>query len=450
MPIILVGLNHRTAPVHVREQVALKDAGLQAALKALVATGRPGTVATSHHPAPEAVIVSTCNRLELYMVAEDRETTWAAFDRCMADRTMGLRSHVYMLEGRAAVSHLLRVASGLDSLVLGESQILGQVAQALEQAQAARTVGSILTHLFAQAVHTGKRARNETRIERHTTSVSHAAALLAQSEVGELGTVRTVVVGAGEVAELAGRALRMRGARDLAWINRTDARAEALARTVGGRPFRWSQLDEALRWTDVIITATGAPAAVIHADQVAGLLSTRGARPLLFIDLALPRDVDEAVERLPGVKRYDLDDLNAILDINMAERRAAVPDVEAIIDAELDAFFGWLDSRHVVPVIVELRRKVHQLARAEVARAAGRLDGEDQRSHELIERVAERIVNKLLHDPTERLKTHAANGNGNAYAQAIRDLFALDESPDLPGRTGVSRHETVHVSSVVA
>jgi glutamyl-tRNA reductase len=450
MPIIVVGLNHRTAPVHVREQVALKGAGLQAVLQTLVSPGRTSAVAPSHHPAREAVIVSTCNRLELYMVAEDTQTSQVAFERCLANRATGLRSHLYVLEGRAAVSHLLHVASGLDSLVLGESQILGQVAQALEQAQAARAAGPILTHLFTQAVHTGKRARSETRIERHTTSISHAAALLAQGEVGSLGGVRTVVVGAGEVAELAGRALRMHGAHDLAWINRTDARAEELARTVGGRALRWSQLDEALSWSDVIVTATGAPAAVIHCDQVAGLLSARGARPLLFIDLALPRDVDEAVEDLPGVKRYDLDDLHGILDSNMAERRAAVPEVEAIVGEEVDEFFGWLGSRHVVPVIVELRRKVHQLARAEVARAAGRLDGQDQRSYELIERVAERIVNKLLHEPTERLKTHAANGNGSAYAQAIRDLFALDESADSPALAEVSRHETHRVSSAVA
>jgi glutamyl-tRNA reductase len=434
MPIVVVGLNHRTAPVQMREQIALKDAGLQAALAGLVAPARSSAIETRYTQIREAVIVSTCNRLELYLVAEAPVSGSAAFAQCLgtgAMRTpaaMDYGSHLYVREGKPAVSHLLRVASGLDSLILGESQILGQVARALSQAQAASAAGPILGRLFAQAVHAGKRARHETGIGRSATSISHAAAQLAQDQVGRLDRVRTVVVGAGEIAELAGRAFRTRGAQDLVWINRTDARANSLARKFGGQARGWSQLGEVVRWADVIVTATGAPKPIIHANSVAAALPARGERRLLFIDLGLPRNVEEAVDSLPGVKRYELDDLQAILDGNWAEREAAVPEVEAIIAREVDDFFGWVTSRAVVPVITDLRRKAHELARAEVVRAVGRLDGHERRNQELVDRLAERIVNKLLHEPTRRLKKHAANGNGNAYAQAIRDLFALDDA----------------------
>lgn len=461
MSIILVGLNHRTAPVDLRERFSLTNDGLHIALKELhtdcqscpPGTDQAQTVGSISVPAgvQEVVILSTCNRLEVYAVAEDALSGWRAIESFLARHhsiSMDiLCSHLYALEGRAAIEHLMQVTTGLDSMVLGESQILGQVAQAFSTAQAANTVGAILSHLFTEAIHIGKRARSETSVSRHTTSVSHAAALLMQTKIGDLRCARVLVVGAGEMAQLAARALQIHGVQDIAYINRTDARAETLARHLQGIAHPWCKLPDALAWADGVITTTNAPHTIIGKDDLREILPRRTNRPLVFVDIAVPRDVEPSVGNLPGVHHFDIDDLQNVLDTNLAQRQAAVPEVAAIVNEGVETFLAWLHGRQVVPTIVGFRRKAEAVANGEVAQVLRRLDTLDQHSQQIIACLAHRIVNKLLHKPTERLKAHAANGTGHIYAQAIQDLFDLDISDATAGQASIAipnREEYYH------
>ncbi|HEC21722.1 MAG TPA: glutamyl-tRNA reductase [Chloroflexi bacterium] len=445
MSILLVGLNHRTAPVELREQLALSGHELTLALgelplHAAVFNGDPALGLQDAPPAlREGVILSTCNRLEVYATARQIAGGRAAIENFLS-RLYGipigvLKPYLYFMHDQDAVRHLMRVAAGLDSMILGEPQILGQVSQAFASAKAASTTGPVLSHLFMQAIHAGKRARTETDISRYTTSVSHAAALFAGDKVGDLGAVDVLVIGAGEMAQLAAQALQRHGARRIACINRTYSGAQALAEAVGGQAVAWRHLTAALRQADVVISATGAPHTVVHADDVATALSGREDRPLVLIDIAVPRDIEEAVGNLPNVYRYDIDDLQATLDENLARREAAVPQVEAIIAEEAAGFAEWMGSRQIIPVITELRRWAAGVAEAEVERALSRLGDPGPREREVIEALARRLVNKLLHRPTVYLKGQAADGRGYLYASAVRELFALGEPEDQPEGT---------------
>jgi len=438
MPIFLVGLNHRTAPIDLREHISLAGDALRMALQDLKVPGRPSPHASDRANSSlmhEAVILSTCNRLEVYTTANDAAGGWTEVERFLA-KLSGLSAesihpHLYFLEGQPVVEHLMRVTAGLDSMILGEPQILGQVATAHVEALAAGTTGPILSHLFARAIHAGKRARGETAISRHTTSVSHAAVQLASDKLNGLSGARVLIVGAGEMAELVALAMHKRGAQTITCINRTHARAQRLAGRFQGRALSWHHLPEALVEADVVVSATGAPHTVICYDDVAQVLPRRHGRPLFFVDIAVPRDVEVAVGELPDVYRYDIDQLQFTVDANLELRQAAVPQVKAILAQEIGDFLQWLNSRQAVPVLVELRRKAETMARAEVEHALRRLEHPDPRVEQTISLLAHRIVNKLLHEPTVRLKSHAANGDGVAYAQAVLDLFALDgENPE--------------------
>jgi glutamyl-tRNA reductase len=335
--------------------------------------------------------------------------------------------HLYHYTGRAAAEHLMKVACGLDSQILGEPQILGQVGFALHAAQQAGSAGPLLHRLFGGAIHTGKRARTETAISRYTTSTSHAAVLLAEAQVPELMQANVLVVGAGEMAQLAVRALEQRHVRNIGCINRTYDRAAELVTEVAGRAFNWFHLNDALDWADVVITATGAPHTVIHTEEVAEIIPQRQKRPLVFVDIALPRDVEESVGRLPGVFRYDIDDLRARLDENLAQREATRPEVEAIIAEEVVAFLQWLQSRDSVPTIVGLRRKVNEIAQAELAEALAQMPDLDEREEEIVRRMVHRLVNKVLHEPTVQIKAASALSPevGQEYAEMVSTLFGL-------------------------
>lgn len=427
MSLVLVGLNHRTAPVELRERLSLSGCALNMALDELIGFQVEGVAASVH----EAVILSTCNRLEVY-TATDRandgalliEQFLAGLQNLNPDE---LRPYLYIKDGDDAVDHLMRVACGLDAMILGEPQILGQVTQAFEDAHKAGATGPILSHLFSQATHAGKRARTETEISRHTTSVSHAGALLVIDKLGAINDKNVLVVGAGEMAVLAAQALQRYGNPRLTFINRTYGRAEALAQQVGGQALAWYQLEDALSWADAVITATGAPHTVIYANEVASILEKRTQMPLVFVDIAVPRDVEESVGDLPGVICCDIDDLQSTVDANAAQRRAAVPAVEAIIADERGRFMEWYHSRHVTPVIKTLREWAQSMAAAEVEQALNRLP-HDPQTERVVQQLAHRIVNRLLHEPTVRLRSHAAGGNGHGYAHAVRELFGLDEA----------------------
>jgi glutamyl-tRNA reductase len=324
----------------------------------------------------------------------------------------------------------MRVAAGLDSLVLGEAQILGQVNRAYRDAVLHNTAGAVLSHLFMRAIHAGKRARNETGISRYTTSISHAAANLARTRLGALDRLHALVVGAGEMARLAAEAIQMQGVGRITVINRTYSSAERLAADVGGEAVPWEQLDELLAQVDLVMSATGAPHVVIRRADAERAMVRRNGRMLAFFDVALPRDVEEEVCALSGVTCYDVDDLQDAVDENIAQRTAQTPHVEAIIAEEAVEFQEWLREREVVPVIVDMRQNAHSTARAEVAEAMRRVRNLAPESadavEEVVERLAHRLVNKLLHEPTVRLKEHASTGDGYAYAHAVRELFALE------------------------
>ncbi|GAB4569663.1 MAG: glutamyl-tRNA reductase [Anaerolineae bacterium] len=432
MTILLVGLSHRTAPVELRERLSLSEQTLPTALQQLplARNVRSNGHNTANDPSlQEVVIVSTCNRLEVYAItrhiAPGRETIEQFLSQSQNIPLSTLKPHLYFMHGQDAVVHLMRVASGLDSMILGEAQILGQVSTAFHTAQQAGTTGAVLSHLFAQAIHAGKRARTETAIGRHSTSVSHAAAVLAREKLGVLDHLNVLLIGAGEMAKVAAQALFDRGARQFMYINRTFERAWTLAEQFGGEAVAWHDLPRALTWADVVVSATGAPHTIVHAADVREILPQREQRPLVLIDIAVPRDIEEAAGNLPGITRYDIDDLQSILDENMAIREAAVPAVEQIILEEAQAFSAWLSSREVAPVIKDLRQWATEIAEAEVEHILNKLDSISEHDQHLIELLAHRIVNKLLHEPTTCLRAQAANGNGYAYAHVVRSLFAL-------------------------
>ena len=420
LSIILVGLSHHTAPVELREQFTLSKEALEPSLLDLQSGLR------------ECAILSTCNRLEVYALAGDREQGWRAIEGFLAGLyghpLEHMQPHLYRMSGAETIDHLLRVACGLDSMILGETQILGQVVAALTEAKSAGTIGSVMWNLFTRAIHAGKRARTETSISRHTTSISHAAAKIAQAQLGDLAGCHVLIIGAGEMAELAARAMQMRGAAQITFVNRTYERAEALAQSLSFSAADWVQIDQRLAQADVIISATSAPHIVLQASQIEGVLAARSSRPLLILDIAVPRDVDPAVGALPGVRCFNIDDLQAALDENQAERQAAVPQVEAIIDQEQHIFLDWLHSREVAPVISDLYRHALAVVEAEIERTLNKLDDLTPQEKKIVSQLGYRIANKLLHEPTVRLKAAATEGSGLSYAHLIRELFALQEA----------------------
>lgn len=449
MSIILVGLNHNSAPVSLREQLSLSGCALDMALEEFRHTFMGYEPATPDGlRLTEGVFLSTCNRLEMYIACSSDETedihqSWQYMTQFLASlqgtNIELLSEHLYFKANEDSIQHLMNVASGLDSMILGEPQIMGQVVHAYKEAHAAHTTGPILSHLFGQAIYTGKRARTETDISRHTTSVSHAAARLAAQELGDLSAQKVLIIGAGEMAQLAAQAMTMHGAQNMTIVNRTYSSAAELAEKVNGIPVPWHQIDEALIETDLVVTATGAPHIVIEKGDVERVLPQRNGRQLIFIDIAVPRDVDEAVAQLNNVVCHDVDALQSAIDENMAQRQAELPKVQAIIAQEVSSVLDWLSQREVVPVIVDMRTKAKEIAASEVANAKRllrKLESNEtnsastnvfhaQAAEAIVERLAHRLVNKLMHDPVVQLKERAADGDASEYAYMLRDLFRL-------------------------
>lgn len=422
MYLLCVGLSHHTAPVEVRERLHYSTISLKAALARLGCdhSGRPiGFV--------ELAILSTCNRLELYAVAHtDRFEPLIDF---IADTTdvpaADFAPHLYQYTQAEAVAHLERVAAGLDSMILGEPQILGQVTEAYEIGLSQRAIGPVLSALFRSAIHTGKRTRTETAISRNPASVSSVAAQLAAETIGDLAPAHVAIVGAGEMAELAVEALRHRGATSITVISRTHDRAARLAARWHARALTFEHLADSLNEADVLISSTGAPHILIKPPMVEAAMQQRPARPLVLIDIAVPRDIDPDVNGIRNVRCYDIDDLETRLNGSLAERRAEVPRVEAIVAEETADFMTWFDSLDLKPVITELRAKADVIRRAEIERTLRHLSHLSDADRQHIEVLTESLVNKLLHEPTRRLKAEAGNGHAAEYAAAVRHLFAL-------------------------
>jgi glutamyl-tRNA reductase len=412
MNLTLVGLSHQSTPIAVRERafVPLPEAAQLA--RELAAEG-------------EAVCLSTCNRTELYLVGDDAESrALAALGHVSGLSEEELRGAVYRLHDEAAALHLFRVAAGLDSMVPGEGEILGQVREAYE----AGAPGSILDRLFREALHAGKKVRAETAIGESPASISSAAAALAQQVFGDLAGCRVLLAGAGHVAELAARSLVARGASIAFVANRSEHRARELAGRFGGEAVSLDGVVGRLVEVDVLLSATGAPERTLTRESVEGALRTRKGRPLFLIDLAVPRNLDPEIHDVDGCFLYDIDDLESVVAAGLAGRRSEAAHAESIVAAEAERFREWHASREVVPEIASLRAWAEEVRATELERARNRLGlSEDQ--HAAVESVTARIVDKLLHLPTVRLKEAAAGANGGSYAEALRHLFGLDETP---------------------
>jgi glutamyl-tRNA reductase len=404
MRLTLVGLSHHSAPVEIRERVAL-DLDAAAAFARSLA-GADG----------EAVCLSTCNRTEVYSTGEADEAATAL--GVLAGRD--LDDALYRLGDEAAALHLFRVAAGLDSLVPGEGEILGQVRAAYESGRS----GPLLDRVFREALHVGKRVRTETAIGESPASVSSAAAALAQQVFGDLDGRHVLLVGAGKIGELAAQALASRGARIVLVAHRTLDRATDVARRFGGEALPLDRIEDQLARADVVVAATSAPEVVVTREQVAAALPARRGRPLFLIDIAVPRDLDPAINELDGCYLYDIDDLEAVVAETLAGRRREAERAEALVAEAAGRFRDWRASLDVVPAIQSLRARAEEIRAAELAKLEGRLSDEERRT---VESVTAQLVNKLLHLPTVRMKRAAAAADGHAYVDVVRDLFGLEE-----------------------
>jgi len=396
MRLVLVGTSHHHAPIELREQVALDPRDAQALTARLAEGGR------------EAVCLSTCNRTELYVAAGEAEQAEKDAVAALASLEPDVEPALYRLHDRAAAHHLFRVAAGLDSLVPGEGEILGQVRLAYELG----TAGPFLDRVFRQALHTGRKVRAQTAIGESPASVSAAAAALAEQVFGSLEGRSILLLGAGKVSDQAARNLRSRGA---------EITLAANSKTVRER------IDEQLEAVDVVIASTNAAGLVLEAAAVADALRRRKGRRLLLVDLAVPRDLDPAIGELDGCYLYDIDDLEQIVVETLLLRRQEAERAEAIVAAEAEKFHEWHSSLDVVPAIASLRARAEQIREAELQKAESRLGRLDEGQRRAVEAVTAQIVNKLLHLPTVRMKQAAAAADGVLYAEAVRHLFGLGE-----------------------
>jgi glutamyl-tRNA reductase len=418
--VVVVGLNHRTVPLDVLERMTVSDARLPKALHDL--RTRPNLSG--------AVVLSTCNRTEIYAIAERYHGAIDDIRTFLTDLS-GLNvedfsDHIYAYHDDFAVSHLFKVASGLDSAVVGETEILGQVRTAFERAEDEGAAGGALGGLFARALAVGRRARAETGIARGTTSVSQAAVEMATERLGSLGGRTILVLGAGEIGE--GMAVALSSTAGLGEIlvaNRTRARAAKLAARIGGRVVDFGELATALTTTDVMLTSTGASDLIIDRGDIEAVQAHRDGRPLLIVDVAMPRDVDPAVATIGGVTLLDMDDLRAFAESGIASRRLEIAAVQEIVDDEVTRYFDDLAAREVAPLIADLRSRAESVRTAELDRFAARLADLDPKERVAVEALTRGIVNKLLHEPTVRLKESPGTPKADRLADALRTLFGL-------------------------
>jgi glutamyl-tRNA reductase len=422
MNLVFVGWNHRGAPLDLRERLAFTPEKAREALRGLF----------EERILAEAAIVSTCNRAEIYGVSEredDVDALSGFFSRFHSVDDVVLRKTALTGRGDATVRHLFRVASGLDSMVLGEAQILGQIREAHRVATAAGSLRAVTNRLFMSALECGKRVRAETGLGTRPTSVAGLALTLAGRIFESLAGRRALLVGAGETAELTARLLLDEGVSEIVVANRSFDRAQTLAQASGGRAVPWDQRAVAAAEADLILCATGATEPVLTADALkASLSATKRRGPLLVLDLGVPRDVEVAVGDLPDVYRYDIEALNGMADANAKARLAEVPKADAIVEECVGRFTAWWGSLLQVDVVRGLREKVEKLRAAELERYAGKLAGLSEKDRATVARLTETLVNHILHDPTVGLKEGDASERLEKAA-SVRALFRLDEPP---------------------
>lgn len=418
--LILIGINHKTAPVAVRECIAFTADETTDALKGL----------NRIEEISEVMLYSTCNRVEVVMVADDRrvaiEKTKAFISKYNQIELDQFEDTLYTHENDEAVRHVFRVAASLDSLVVGEPQILGQMKTAYREATGARTSGVILNRLMHRAFFVAKRIRTETGIGDRAVSISYAAVELARKIFGRLEGKKVLLIGAGEMAELAVNHL-MRYQTDAVCVaNRTFENAVALAARFRGKAIRFDEIPRELREVDIIISSTGASELVITRDQVKKVVRARRNRPIFFIDIAVPRDIDPAIHRLSNSYVYDIDDLKDIVDENIEDRNSEAIKGERIVDEAVIHFRQWYDGLQVVPTIVSLRQKIERIAYAEACKTLqGKANGIE--NEDALKKMSQAITNKILHDPTIFLKHDGMRADKSAYIDILRRMFKLDD-----------------------
>jgi glutamyl-tRNA reductase len=419
MVLLTVGLNHTTAPVEIRERLHLPEAALPALLDEL---GQDPAVG-------ERLVLSTCNRVEVYTVTDDPAHAQVAIPQLLATETQTplalFEDKLYHHEAAAAVRHAFRVAASLDSLVLGESQILSQVKAAYEVARAQAATGPVLNTLMTRAVGVAKKVRTETGIGQSPVSIPSAAIGLAKTIFGELRGRRVLVLGAGEMAEVAARHLQGEGVDAVLVAHRNFDRAAALAANLQGRAVRFDQIRDELRQADIVVSSTAAPHYLLHRADVEELIRLRRNRPLFLIDIAVPRDIDPAVNEIDNVYLYDIDDLEGVVAAHRQARQREAAQAELLIEREVASFQRWVQSLEVVPTLVTLRRRVEAIEEAELTKALGRLPELTPAQQEVVRAMAHGIVNKILHHPTTELKRQSASRDGLLYVSALRRLFGL-------------------------
>jgi glutamyl-tRNA reductase len=419
--LLLVGASHRTAPVELRERLDFSSRGLDSAVRALAARAS----------AREAVVISTCNRAELYVATEDPAHAADDVVRFIAEFHQlpqeQVRPHVYSHVDHDAVRHLFRVSSGLDSMIVGEPQILGQIKEAYGVATTVQTAGPLLNKLFHWAFGVGKRVRSETALAEGAVSVSFAAVSLAKKIFGHLTGRRVLVIGAGEMGKLTAMHLQAQGVASVAITSRTLAHAEQLAEEVGGTVTTWDAMPQALVDADIVITSTGSPTAILSKAQVQTAVPASRMRPLFIIDIAVPRDVDPTAADIEQVFLYNIDDLQAIVRENLQKRGAEVSHAEQIVEEEVHKFASWHRSREVVPTIVALRQRFEAIRKAELERLDFKLASLPPDARQRVDEVTHLIVEKLLHHPTEQLKAADDPQAMSQYAEALTRLFRLED-----------------------
>ena len=426
MDVVVVGLNHRSAPIALLERLAIPEERLGKALNQLL----------TYEHVLEGVILSTCNRLEVAAVvtryhggAQDLRNLMAEFCHVAPEE---LTDHLYTYHHDGAVRHLFRVATGVDSMVVGESEILGQVRRAYTVAHEEGAAGRVLGHAFRQALHVGKRARTETEIGRNPVSVSSAAVELARRALGSasLAGARVLVVGAGEMGRLAVRALTQAGVSEVVVMSRTRSKARAVADATGARFRALEQLEDALCGADIVISSTTSPAMVLDRELVERAAARRAdGDPLLIVDIAVPRDVDPECARLRGVILRDLYDLRGVVEAGMGGRIGEISKVEEIVAAEVARFVQWERAGEIAPAISSLVARAETMRRAELARMSARLEDLSAPEREAVDQLTKRIVAKLLHRPLDVAKELASSKQGYLALQALRDLFELEDEP---------------------
>ena len=417
MRLLLTGLSHKTAPVHLREKLTIAESLLPRALQELHQLG-----------AAEAVVLSTCNRVEFAVSTPDDVEPGMVLDQFLVQWQVpraAFDGHLYRLEAREAIQHIFRVASSLDSMVVGEPQILGQTKAAYAAAKSEGSVGGMLESVLTRAFSAAKRVRSETGIGQMAVSVSYAAVELARRIFGSLNGQKVLIIGSGKMGELAAKHLRRSGANKIFVTNRTHSRAEEMARLFDGRTIEYTAFPAMLHEIDIVIASSGAPHFILTRDEMQRVIGQRKNKPMFLIDIAVPRNIDPAVNEIDGVFLYDVDDLAGVVNANLKEREKQAASAEAIIAEEVENMMARLRIDQVAPTIVNLQEQLEEIRAAEVARALRRMPGLTPEQQQQMEAMTRSIINKIAHGPISELRRNASEPEGDHAIDVIRKVFHL-------------------------